>query len=136
MPTNIKKHNRIFVEFTNFFLGGEKKRDEIEEERLAQPEGPVLCVFCIDCGCSGCAPCTHCTDEPQSTNASVLTKGLRQAASETLSTSNEQPHNCPCECYYDCGDCGGDESAYVSAYNDSAADALADGIATSYRPRS
>ncbi len=83
---NPKEAEKTAAEFTNFFAGGDEKR----EEMLAQPAGcPCVCDCYCGCHCS-CATCTcpNCTCiPPQKCNCLFLSSETTYQGEYDLSTA-------------------------------------------------
>lgn len=116
MSTDIKEDCvETFFEFTNFFFGGDHKR----EEMLAQPEGVVIPCGCYNCSCTSGCTCFSCSDEPLSTNEG----GSRTSLHDSIQSISQQALNdhkdCSCECgCWSCGNCQGEEIQRSMMSND------------------
>lgn len=82
MSMNTIKPLDTEVEFTNFFAGGDKKREEV----LAQPADTCTCTCQCDCGqcdvvaCSdGCGSGCDCTEEERKTSSADPTATISKA---------------------------------------------------------
>ena len=73
---------------TNFFLGGDQRRKELEES-LAQPEcscGDCICTDCADCGSPCQANCPGCAGYYSYIDADAASANRYEVTSATFDT--------------------------------------------------
>lgn len=117
MCADINERNKTRFEVTNYFLGGDQKREEV----LAQPEEPIGCMDTCSCYCINCN-CNRCTDEAMATTQAVSNEAL-QTTGWNVEYAPEAVDAGHCDCSASCScvtSCGPTTASFVATLTSNA----------------